>query len=442
MLLAYAFETLELHRGGVPHPPPEHAEPARAIERLGAAARRHPARAPDQPQRQPARHRRVAGIIAAEWPLVRTHLDWQLRRSDRQRLPIAPPPFDHWPWQRNLTSSCSGKLERAGAPACRPRRRAGGVQRVTGYSMEDNSRPQRLWLLSTLGGKARAADAMSATRTPAAGARGRPDRLRRQAQATGRQDDEASCTGDRPDGGVLRGASGRGHRRRRPLPGARRPPPGLRLLGLARVEGHAAHDQGEGLQGTAKETGYVTSEARSTATGTATCRWAGCRTCWSEWAPTTGRVRDLFREATTSSWCAATGPPCLRHRRLARRAPHRLRVRPATDKARQNLLRAGRDRPQRTGGCASSCATPAWTCRRPLQPGRRRRIAFWPATRAASTPCRRPAGGVGPRWRPAAGRCAAANGTMRCAPLLWEGRPVAALHRRAEPAASTCGAST
>jgi hypothetical protein len=143
-----------VHRGRVPHAPAQHAEPARH-RTPGRAARRHPARAPAQPQRHAARHRRLQhhrgrvadregapGLAAREAALTRPF-----------RPPPAPAPLpcqEEDPRRRHPVAH--------GAPG-HAQPVADGAQAVAASPASrwtTTSASSTLWLLSTLGGAPRA----------------------------------------------------------------------------------------------------------------------------------------------------------------------------------------------------------------------------------------------------------------------------------------------
>ena len=87
----------------------------------------------------------------------------------------------------------------------------------------------------------------------------------------------------------------------------RRPPHRLRLLGLARAEGRQGAGQAlEGVEGAqGKRLRHLA--RRSTATGTATCRWAGSPTCTCSTSP--AAASSTCSRAPTSSCSAWTRTP-------------------------------------------------------------------------------------------------------------------------------------
>ena len=76
--LRHAFESSGLHRRRVPHPLLQHRQPP-GHRAPGRQARRRPAQ-PFLGRDGTLRDTCVYSIIAAEWPTVRAHLDWQLAR--------------------------------------------------------------------------------------------------------------------------------------------------------------------------------------------------------------------------------------------------------------------------------------------------------------------------------------------------------------------------
>jgi N-acetyltransferase len=79
LLLSHAFEDHGLHRGGVPHPPLQPAEPARH-RTPGRASSTASCATHQRMSNGSLRDTCVYSITACEWPAVRTHLDWQLAR--------------------------------------------------------------------------------------------------------------------------------------------------------------------------------------------------------------------------------------------------------------------------------------------------------------------------------------------------------------------------
>ncbi len=164
LLLTHAFDTLDCiavefrtHR--------LNTQSRRAIERLGAQLdgmlRSHQL-SPNGSLRDTA----VYSITAAEWPTVRAHLQFQLDTSALSRSAGTGGPFI-MAKKKSLTIDTLWKLQRAGAPSLAP----DGAQAVCSlgsHSMEDNKSRSALWLLSTLGGDAAAADAMRRQGRPAA----------------------------------------------------------------------------------------------------------------------------------------------------------------------------------------------------------------------------------------------------------------------------------
>ena len=149
-----------LHRGRVPHAPPQHAEPARD-RAPGRAARRHPARhqrAADGTLRDTAVYSITARRMARR--CGRT-CDWQL---DRAALSSAP---DAMAQEEDSTVDDLWQIERARPPSLSPDG-AQAVCSLTRYSMDDNTASSALWLLSTLGGAAAPADAVRRQGRPAA----------------------------------------------------------------------------------------------------------------------------------------------------------------------------------------------------------------------------------------------------------------------------------
>ena len=151
LLLAHAFDTLDCiavefrtHRFNT--------QSRRAIERLGRAARRHPAPHQVSPT-APARHR-VYSIIAAEWPTVQDAPALAARQARAEPGCSPPTGGGHAMAKKKLDVDNLWKLERVGRCRCRPtaRRPCVGDAPLDGRQQGEPS----MWLLSTFGGEPRA----------------------------------------------------------------------------------------------------------------------------------------------------------------------------------------------------------------------------------------------------------------------------------------------
>jgi hypothetical protein len=220
-------------------------------------------------------------------------------------------------------------------------------------------------------------------------------------------------------------------------------PPGLRLLGLARTEGRKAQARRHKETGANARRPATSPASRNTATGTATCRWAACRTCtcWNCRQRRTqrhGKVRDLFEGSHFELTRADPGvehfdvSPDGRHVVFAFDPASKSAATAATRWPRWRCAAARRGSSRRTWPGTSARRATAPTATASPSP---------PATRPCATPCRIswPCGSA----KPATGKWSAPSGTTRCT-RRCTGKTTArrCCSAPSRKAAATCGAST
>ena len=171
--------------------------------------------------------------------------------------------------KKNISVDDLWALQRLGAPSLSPDG-AQVVASLTRYSMEDNKPATSLWLLSTLGGAARALTTCGdKDGQPRWSPRGDLIAFTAKRDQEGKKDDEAQLYLIAPDGGEARRAA----QVATGVEGLRWFPDGRRLLFISWVwpelKGHAAQARKLKEFKDRKESG----------TGTTTCRWAAWRTC-------------------------------------------------------------------------------------------------------------------------------------------------------------------
>ena len=323
------------------------------------------------------------------------------------------------------------QIAAAGAPCrCRPtaRRPCCGDTPLDARQQEPAA---SMWLLSTLGGVPRALtqcgdkDGQPAVVSP----RGDLDRLRRQARAAR----AARTTTPQlyviaPDGGEAR----RVGRVATGVEGFRWFPDGKRIAFVSWVwpELKGAAAQAKRLQGLQGPQGNAATPParRCTASGTTTLPM-GRVPHLHVMDVASGRVRDLFEGTRLRARTRRARAASLRHR--ARRAAHRLRVRPGRREAPGQPLRAGRARAEERSRRRHRARRRLGPARAALQPRRHaRRLPRQP--RGPQAHHARPARRVGPREQRWEVESAEWDHEVK-APLLWEDDGQALLlHGRAE----------
>ena len=347
------------------------------------------------------------------------------------------------------------RIERIGAVSLSPDG-AQAVCSVTSHSMEENKSATSLWLLSTFGGEPRRLTACGEKDGQAAWSpKGGAIAFLSKREQEGQKDDTAQLYLISPDGGEARRISDF-------APGIealqvvrRRPPHRLRLLGLARAEGHQGAGQAlEGMEGAQGERlrhlgGAVPLLGPQPADGPGR-------------PPARARRRQRPHRRPVRGQrprAAAHGPGRERLRHRARRPAHRLRLRSGAAEAPRQLQGAGRDqrrqRPQLDGGDRSRLGLrgaalrpgrpadrlPRQQHRPPPHRARQRRGARARRLLAACSP----APGTMRSTRPCAGRPTAARSGSppRTAPAAISGASRSrARARRSPPRAAGCTGST
>ena len=310
--------------------------------------------------------------------------------------------------------------------------------------MDDNKAHSRAVAAVDAGRRAAAPDALRRQGRP--GRAGRPrgdaDRLHRQARA------------GRPQGRRAAALPHRARRRRsararptwppasRPSLVPRRPAHRLRLLGLARTEGHARRRPSATRPSRTARKPATPPARRSTATGTTTCRWAAWPHLHVLDTSRRGQVRDLF-EGTPYELPRASSPTPTRFdispdgRRIV------FAFDPAAGQAHRRPLRAGRDRPaERQRARARARRRPGTSARRATAPTAAHRLHRQPPgpqhTMPAQLALLRRASTRQRRWQSSA-RSGTTRSTRRCTGTTTARRCSSPPSRRA---AATCGAST
>ena len=354
-----------LHRGRVPHPFLQPAEPPRD-RTPGRPARRHPAQPPARPT-APARHLRLQ-----HHPGRMARRESAPALATRQAALSIADPHDQQedsPLSASTTSGNSSASARLAGPRRRPGRGLGhqlfdgGQQErdaASGCSPPSAATPRRLTHLRREG------------RPPALVADRRRDRLRRQARAAGPQGRDAAALPDRAR--RRRGAPGervRARRRRLQVVSGRQAHR-LRRLGLARAEGRQG--AGQGAQGMERAQGDRPGQQRGALPllGRPPADRPGA-------ASARARRRERARHRPVRGHRPRADPrrPGRRRlRHLARRQAHRVRLRPGAGQADRQL-----QGDRRTARCAAAASRPS----PPTRPGISTRRATAPT--AATSRC-------------------------------------------------------